>query len=56
MSDAANTSKDPEEEKIALTGNNDGNKSTDEQTQVDVELNETDVATSEAKVRHDPVK
>ena len=56
MSDVANTSKDPEEEKKAPTGNNDGKKSTDEQTPVDVELSGTDVATSEAKVRHDPVK
>ena len=56
MSNATNTSKDPEEEKKALTGNNAGEENTDEKTQVDDELNVTNAATSEAKVRHDTVK
>lgn len=56
MSDATKTSKDPEEEKKALTESNPAEENTGEKTQVDDALNVTNAATSETKVRHDTVK
>jgi hypothetical protein len=56
MSDTANTSKNPEEEKKALIENPPLEENTDVKTEVDGELSEITTATSEAKVRHDTVK
>ena len=54
MSNTANTSKNPEEEKNALAENPASEESPD--VTVTDDSNETTTTTSEAKVRHDTVK